>query len=1027
MTDKMTPIPFEKMLDWIIKEYQDHETIFGIPEKKFFRSREKTHIDFLAEKLETPIGPAAGPHTQLAQNIVSAYLCGGRFFELKTVQILDELEIEKPCIEAEDEGYNTEWSTELTVEQAFEEYVKAWFLLHFLKEYLEISRNSERGFIFNMSVGYDLKGIKSKKIDDFIENLKDASNNDFFRECHEILEKKVREIKLSGLIDKISPEISNSITLSTMHGCPPEDQENICKYLLKEKALHTFVKLNPTLLGFDFAQDVFLQMGYKNIALKEDSFKHDLQYDDAVKMLDGLRIFAHEHNRKFGIKLSNTLPVFNSKRMLPGDEMYLSGRALYPLTINLASRLSIRFDGDLPISYSGGADIFNIEKINQTGIQPITMATALLKPGGYFRLKQIAETLAEIDGKKMMTVRKIDVEKLLKIADESFNAFDYFKERKSVHDRKIEQKLPLTDCYIAPCIQGCPINQDIPEYIRRVNEKRYKEALEVILVKNPLPFITGYICDHRCMLKCTRLDYEDPILIREMKRIAAESGFDKNHLSFSKNPQKNHKVAIIGAGPCGLSCGYFLSKAGFDVTILEKTGKPGGVVQHTIPNFRIPQKAIDNDLEIIKSSGLKIRFNSDANFSIKDMKDSGFEHIVLTIGAGKSRKLQIEGNSDKIMEAIEFLKEFKKRINSLNLGRNVAVVGGGNSAIDAARAALRVNGVENVYIIYRRTQEFMPADREELENAVKDGIIFRELLNPVSFNDSVLKCSRMKLGKPDRSGRKRPVPIENCFEELQIDFVLSAIGEIVDYDLFQKNDIKVDKNWNFIVNNETNETDLENVYIGGDAFHGPATVVEAIADGTKIANAIISTHGLIPQYFLKKEIPFNDEARLDEITSKKGNVTAELDLNSEAERCLECNFICNICSEVCPNRANIPIKVKSKNLKDQYQIIHIDGICNECGNCETFCPYQGAPHKDKFTLFWKSNDFLTSQNNGFVFIDKQNIKLRFNHIIYNLFLQNSEIKSCNPFGIFPEEMQKLVDIITTIKRNYSQILNYEKE
>nr|MBC8384055.1 putative selenate reductase subunit YgfK [Candidatus Cloacimonadota bacterium] len=832
------------------------------------------------------------------------------------------------------------------------------------------------------------------------------------------------------------------------HGCPPEDQENICKYLLKEKQLHTYVKLNPTLLGFDFVQKIFAKMGYKNIELKEDSFRHDLQFDDAVEMISRLKVFALENKREFGVKLSNTLPVRNAKQNLPGNEMYLSGRALYPLTINLAAKLANEFEGDLPISYSGGADIFNIKEIFQTGIQPITMATVLFKPGGYFRLQQIADTLAETDEKKMMNERKIDVEKLQKIADESFDSFDYFKERKPVHDRKIEQKLPLTDCYIAPCIQGCPIDQDIPEYIRLVSEKRYREALEVVLSKNPLPFITGYICDHKCMLKCTRLDYEDPVLIREMKKIAAEKGFEKNLPEFHKFVKSDenikNKVAIIGAGPSGLSCGYFLSKAGFDVTIFEKTGKPGGVVQHTIPNFRIPRKAIDNDLEIIKSSGVKIRFYSDENFSIKDMKDSGFEHIVLAIGAGKSRRPQIDGNSENIMEAIEFLKEFNKKSDSMNLGKYVAVIGGGNSAMDAARAALRVKSVEKVYILYRRTQEFMPADNEELENAIKDGVIFKELLNPVSFHDSVLKCSKMKLGEPDKSGRKRPIPIENSFEKIEIDFMLSAIGEVLDYDILQQNGIKVDSNWNFAVNKETNETNIENVYIGGDAFRGPATVVDAIADGTKIAKAIISKTGKIPENFFEFQSKFNDEKRISDIISKKGEIKVGFDLKTtnqlsldlsetsneeiikdkfrklevEAERCLECNFICNICAEVCPNRANIPIKVKSKNLKDIYQIIHLDGMCNECGNCETFCPYNGAPYKDKFTLFGNKDDFLESQNNGFVILDEQNIKLRFNHIIYNLFLQNNEIKSCNPFGIFLKEIKKLVDIISTILRDY---------
>ena len=194
MSDVMRALPFTKLINWIWHEYQDNKTIFGIPESKFFQSNNSNTFEIFGSKLNLPIGPAAGPHTQLAQNIVGAYLCGSRYFELKTVQVLDSLEIAKPCIWAEDECYNTEWSTELSIQGAFEEYVKAWFILHVLKK--EVMGQDNGSFIFNMSVGYDLKGIQTKKVDDFIEGLKDASQTGIFQECRDVLINKQRASKM---------------------------------------------------------------------------------------------------------------------------------------------------------------------------------------------------------------------------------------------------------------------------------------------------------------------------------------------------------------------------------------------------------------------------------------------------------------------------------------------------------------------------------------------------------------------------------------------------------------------------------------------------------------------------------------------------------------------------------------------------------------------------------------------------------------------------------------------------------------
>ncbi len=943
MSDIMKPIEFRKLMQWITDENSQHQSIFGISISNFFKNKHNTEINVFRKNCETTIGPAAGPHTQLAQNIVAAYLCGGRFFELKTVQKIDNLEIEKPCIDAEDEAYNTEWSSEFSVPGAYDEYLKAWVVLHFLQKKLF---NTSPKFVFNMSVGYDLEGIKTQKIDSFIENLKDASSNQLFEKYVTI----VRNIFHEEL--KISPIISDSVTLSTMHGCPPDEIENICSYLLTEKKLNTFVKLNPTLLGYDFVSKTLKNLGYNSIVLDSKSFENDLKFDDAVSMIKRLKQLAKTSGKTFGVKLSNTLGVKNNRGLLPGDEMYMSGKSLFPLTINLASKLAEKFDGNLNVSYSGGAYAFNISQIISTGIKPVTIATDLLKPGGYSRLKQCAENIKEIP-------EKLNLEKLSTLAKDSLNDKKYAK--KEYVTSKLKKNLPLFDCYIAPCVEACPINQNVPEYLRLIAEKRFVEAFELITSKNPLPHITGFICDHQCMLNCTRNEYEEPLLIRELKKVAAIEGFstfsfEKNILKHEKN---NIKIAIIGAGPSGLSAAYFLARTGFDVTVFDKRQKPGGVVQYAIPRFRIPQWAIDNDIELVKKQGVNFQLGENENFSVEKLKDDGFKYIHLAIGAGNSRELSLEKNDSKIYNSIEFLEEFNAHLTKgamkLALGKNIAIIGGGNSAMDSARAAKKIPGVENVYIIYRRTIEQMPADREELDAALEDEIIFKELLLPVEFENFRLKCQIMKLGEPDASGRKRPEPVEGKFEILEIETVISAIGEFVDKDILAKNKITL-KN--------SVETSIENVFVGGDALRGPSTVIESIADGRKVAFEIIEKENIqIPK---ELENSFNNVDWEKDILNAKTELQnqSEKDFQAEAQRCLACNYLCNKCVEVCPNRANIAVAVDG-SFKNSNQIIHLDALCNECGNCTTFCPYNGAPYKDKLTLFLTKEDFENSDNDGF--------------------------------------------------------------
>ena len=288
--------------------------------------------------------------------------------------------------------------------------------------------------------------------------------------------------------------------------------------------------------------------------------------------------------------------------------------------------------------------------------------------------------------------------------------------------------------------------------------------------------------------------------------------------------------------------------------------------------------------------------------------------------------------------------------------------------MDAARAALRVKGVEKVYIVYRRTKDYMPADEEELNFALSEGVAFKELLAPVSLENGVLTCQVMELGRPDASGRRSPAAKEGAFEKLPVDTVLSAIGELIDYDLLKNNGIEVGAKNKIVVNEETLETSVENVYIGGDALAGPWTVVGAISHGTKAAKAILAKENLEFSQEFKSRISFDKDQQLLDVIDKKAVLQPVFDDEREAGRCLECNYVCNICTEVCPNRANLMIPVRAEGLTNLNQILHVDGMCNECGNCETFCPYADAPYKDKLTLYWKEEEFLGSSNNGFLIL-----------------------------------------------------------
>ena len=986
MSDIMTCMPFGQLMDWVLQEKKGQDTVFGV--HRPYTADPKNDMTIFTRNLETPVGPAAGPHTQLAQNIIASYYAGARFFELKTVQKMDGAElsacVNKPCILADDEGYNCEWSTELTVSDAMGEYIKAWFILHVIAK--EFGLGAQDGFQFNISVGYDLAGIKGDKVNTFIDGMMEAKDTVIFQECRKWLLDNADKFQnfTREDIEAIPSNVCNSATISTLHGCPPQEIESIANYLLTEKHLNTFVKCNPTLLGYDFARKTMDKMGYDYMVFGDFHFRDDLQYEDAVPMLTRLMKLSEELGLEFGVKITNTFPVDVTRNELPSEEMYMSGKALFPLSISLAAKLSAEFAGKLRISYSGGADYYNIDKIVGCGIWPVTMATTLLKTGGYQRFTQVADKVEGICPKKW---EGIDVDALKKLAADAITDGHHVKNIKPVPNRKSTKEVPLLDCFYAPCSEGCPIHQDIPQYVALTGEGKYKEALEVILEKNALPFITGTLCAHNCMTKCTRNFYEESVNIRGTKLTAAEHGYEQLIGEIKAGEPNGKKVAVVGGGPAGIAAAYFLAREGAAVTIFEKEEKAGGVIRYVIPGFRIGDAAIDKDISFIQKMGVEIRTNTEIT-SVADLKAQGYDAVILAIGAGKPGTLKLE--KGETVNALKFLRDFKANDGKLNIGKNVVVIGGGNTAMDTARAAKRTEGVEHVYLVYRRTKRYMPAAEDELLEVLEEGVEFKELLSPVSLDGGRLLCKKMKLGQMDASGRAGVTETADVVE-VPADTVIVAVGEKIDTDFYTANQIAVDERGKAKVNDKTLETSVSGVYVAGDGTRGAATIVEGIRDAQLAVKDILG-----------KEIT-RDAAVTGDVKDcfeKKGILKHSKEAKTEEERCLTCNKVCENCVDVCPNRANISIKVPGMAMN---QVIHVDYMCNECGNCKSFCPYASAPYKDKFTLFANEKDMADSKNDGFVVLDKENktCKVRFVGLI-------TDCKADDPADKLYDGLKKLI-------------------
>lgn len=468
----------------------------------------------------------------------------------------------------------------------------------------------------------------------------------------------------------------------------------------------------------------------------------------------------------------------------------------------------------------------------------------------------------------------------------------------------------------SPCQNACPAGVDIPIYVDLIRQKKYLEAYQTIKEENPLPIVCGRVCNHPCEGKCNRAKLDEAIAIRELKRFASDyvlqNGFPQEEISTVK---QDVKVAVIGSGPAGLTCAYYLAKKGYQVTIFEALPVAGGMLAVGIPEYRLPKNILQREIEAIQSLGIEIKTNCAVgrDVTLQQLKEEGYQAFFVAVGAHQDLKLSIPGEElTGVIPGATFLRKVNLGEKIDLAGRAVVVIGGGNVAIDAARTALRL-GAKEVKIIYRRQKQDMPALPEEIAEAEKEGITIHCFVSPkrITGEDgrvTGVECLRMRGGEFDRSGRRTPIPVEGSEFVLAADYVISAIGQTVEQDLATTSGIEVSKYGTIVTAPKTCLTNVEGIFAAGDCVTGPATVVEAIQGGKQASAEIDKFLGgdgiVVPPKeiarqlsgeLLEQEQPRVKPATLDP-DKRLGNF-AEVELGyteeqavQEACRCLRCDY-----------------------------------------------------------------------------------------------------------------------------------------
>ena len=504
---------------------------------------------------------------------------------------------------------------------------------------------------------------------------------------------------------------------------------------------------------------------------------------------------------------------------------------------------------------------------------------------------------------------------------------NYFREEYDAHIK--EKKCPAAVCdalMISPCQHTCPVGINIPKYVAHIAAGEYREAIDTIRERNPFPAICGRICHHPCESRCRRGELDDPVAIRSLKRFVADWYFDHaaELAQVEPFPQTHgQRVAVVGAGPTGLACAYFLAQMGYPVTVFEALPVGGGMLAVAIPNFRLPGEVIEKEIDYIAKCGVEIRYNTpiNVNFTVEDLRRAGFEAVFIAAGAQRSQRIGIPGELEDIQGfhyGLRFLRDVKVG-RPIRVGHHVAVIGGGNVALDASRTALRL-GADEVSIFYRRSRGEMLVTEVEYNEAVAEGIQVNFLVSPTrvvtdSWKAIGLECIRMRLAEPDAGGRRRPVPISGSEFFVEADTVVAAVGQAPDLSFLPPDSALERTRWEtLVVNTNTLATNVPGAFAGGDFVTGPGTVIDAIAAGRRGAIAIDKylqgDTSRVQMYDLRTEMmeevvnreeetwetqPRLEVPRLPIQERKQGFVEIELGFSEEkarqeARRCLRCDL-----------------------------------------------------------------------------------------------------------------------------------------
>lgn len=532
-------------------------------------------------------------------------------------------------------------------------------------------------------------------------------------------------------------------------------------------------------------------------------------------------------------------------------------------------------------------------------------------------------------------------------------------------DRRHRFKADISyDDHLAPCMSACPVHVPAEAYVRLIAQRKFAEAAKVIRSKNPFQSICGYVCYHPCEDECTRGLIDQPIAIRALKRFALEWADKNGHSSLSNDapasPSSGRRIAVVGAGPAGLIAAHDLANMGHEVTVFEAMPAAGGMLRTGIPKYRLPREVLDREIAYIESTGVKIELGKSLgkDFTLADLRKRGFEAVLVAIGAQKSTRLAIPGgDSEDIIPALDILRKINMG-ESVRVGKRVAVIGGGNSAIDAARCLIRL-GAREVYLVYRRSRDEMPASGWEISEAEEEGVKILYLATPVNVilnNGKVtgLKCLTGYLDIPKGSDRRAPIPIQEAEYTLPVDMIVTAISQQPDSDTLSGDGLKLTERGVIFVHQGTGATNIDGVFAAGDATHDEGnSVIRAIAEGKKAAIYIdrylkgeslapipeptaVSKKSVLIRSIEEPESPRIELHTIDPISRKSSFDTVELNMTEEeaaheASRCLACGcgVGCGKCYQVC-------IYSGVDLIGDRYVISNEN--CDGCGLCVEICP-----------------------------------------------------------------------------------------